>query len=168
MDPSERFIIVTGPLDGKYKNFTKKLYDDYNNYRKVVLYKTKQKGEKETPGVDGYFIDKKRFSEMVGDGNFLFYHNLPDGEFEGFSHKHASGENDWGRPLIHTCDYDEAVNFKRMLKDKCCIVYMNEFSSVKISLEENPEVSFVIEATENYDSVLSNLKYVIKKFQENE
>lgn len=167
MDPSECLIIVTGPLGGKFKKFTQLLYNDFNEYRKVVLYKTKPKEKFESAGVDGYFIDKQRFSEMVGDGKFLFYCNLPDGNFEGFSHWHASNNKDRGRPLIHTCDYDDAVVFKQKLRDNCNIVYMDELNNVKNSLEDNPEVSYVVEVTENHDSTLRELKNIINNVFKN-
>lgn len=164
MDASEHFVIITGPLGGEQKRFTKMLCDDFNHYRKIVLFKTKPKSDKETAGVDGYFIDKQRFGEMVGDSKFLFYRSLPDGNFEGFSHWHAGENNEWGRPLLHTCDYDEALNFKTMLGEKCCIVYLNNQSNIEISLEQNPEITYIVNATDTPNSVLENLKYVIKKY----
>ena len=157
-------FITTGPLGGDYKKITQMLLEDYNNFRKAVLYTTAKKKDKETVGVDGYFVNEQLFGEMVGDSKFLFYRSLPDGNFEGFSHWHAGENNEWGRPLLHTCDYDEALNFKTMLGEKCCIVYLNNQSNIEISLEQNPEITYIVNATDTPNSVLENLKFVIKKF----
>lgn len=164
MDPSERFTIITGPPDGNYNKYAKMLYDKFNYYRKVVLTKTKPQESSETSGVDGYFVSKQVFSEMVGDGKFLFYRSLPDGNYEGLSHWHASNSNDWNRPLVHSCDFYEAKNFKGILKDRCNIVYLNEISNIVISLEENSGVSYVVNNMENSEFVIEKLENVIQTF----
>ncbi|MGI9118103.1 MAG: hypothetical protein ACR2IQ_00965 [Minisyncoccia bacterium] len=158
--PNTFIFVITGSDEGDYKIITQKLLDDFSNYRKVVLYKTAPQKENETFGVDGYFIDEERFSRMVADGDLLFYEILPDKNFEGLTHKHASDENEWGRPLVHCCNSEYAETFKNMLGENCCVIYLNNTNTTNV----NPimENATVVNFTDLDEELISKLKTTIE------
>jgi guanylate kinase len=64
-------IIISSPSGAGKTSITKRLLDEYDNLKLSVSVTTRKKREGEIEGEDYFFIDDKKFTELVADGALL-------------------------------------------------------------------------------------------------
>lgn len=100
-------IIISSPSGAGKTSITKKLLAEYDNLRLSVSVTTRTKREGEIEGEDYFFIDDKKFSKLVVDGDLLEHAKVFD-NFYGTPRSFVIDQIKNGRNVIFDIDWQGA------------------------------------------------------------
>jgi len=119
-----KVIIVSAPSgSGKTTIIKHLLKQDYNLYFSVSA-TSRDKREKETNGVDYYFLSVEEFKDKIKKELFLEWEEVYENSFYGTLKNDVEKSLDSGRNIILDVDVVGAVNIKRFFKENALSVFV--------------------------------------------
>jgi guanylate kinase len=115
-----RLFVVSGPSGVGKSTLIEKFLREDRISSFSVSYTTRQMRKGEIDGQDYYFIDEKRFMDMVAEGSFLEWEKV-HGHFYGTPKKEILETLRSGRDIFLDIDVKGAINVKNEYPDACLI-----------------------------------------------
>jgi len=108
-----KLIIVTAPSGAGKTTVVKHLLQDISSLAFSVSATTRPKREKETDGIDYYFLSAEAFKQKVAQGDFVEWEEVYPGKFYGTLHSELTRLWEAGKHIIFDVDVKGAVNLEQ-------------------------------------------------------
>ena len=120
--PSPRGVlyVVSSPSGGGKGTIIKRVLDVMPDLSYSVSYTTRAPRNGEVDGREYFFVDRKRFEEMVAAGDFLEWANV-HGHLYGTSKRQVIEETEAGSDIVLEVDVQGAASVKRLGVDSVSI-----------------------------------------------
>lgn len=114
-------LIVLSAVSGAGKTtVTNRLLKSNSNFVRSISITTRKKHDNEQEGVDYFFVDQKRFDEMIKNDMFLEY-QVVHSNYYGTPKKYVFDRLNEGKDVILVIDTKGGLNIKKMFSDAVLI-----------------------------------------------
>jgi len=115
-------IVLSGPSGCGKGTVCERVLLHRDNISFSVSATTREKGEKETHGVEYFFISVDEFKQMIANNDFLEYNNY-NGNYYGTPKNYVLSKLDEGTDIILDIETNGAANVKKQYPD-CVSVFL--------------------------------------------
>lgn len=118
--PRGVLFVVSSPSGGGKGTIIKRVLDVMPDLRYSVSYTTRAPRNGEVDGREYFFVDRRRFEEMVAAGDFLEWANV-HGHLYGTSRRQVIEDTEAGSDIVLEVDVQGAASVKRLGVDSVSI-----------------------------------------------
>lgn len=126
-----KFLIITGTSGSGKTTIVEKICNMFLNIlKKSITYTTRQAREKETHGVDYYFIKVSEFLDKIRNSDFIEHEEVYKNIFYGTSALEFRQLTDRGLKIVHVCDVKGALKLQEIFGDRVKVLFLDAVDSV--------------------------------------
>ena len=114
-------LVISGPAGAGKGTVIAEMLSRCDNFELSVSATTRKPRQGETDGVDYFFLEEKKFVQMIKNGEFLEYAKVHGSCYYGTPVKYANETLESGRDMILEIDVQGAKNVKKVMPEAITI-----------------------------------------------
>lgn len=162
-----KLIVISGPSGSGKTTICNRLLKIFPELAYSVSATTREKREGEKEGVDYYFVNRKKFEEMVNDNEFIEWENV-HGNLYGTLFKDVERKQDKNLGILMDIDPKGGMNIKKKYPDSILIFLSVQSMDVLIErlkkrkTEKDIDINKRTERTKEEFELSKNYDYIIE------
>lgn len=150
-------VVFTAPSGAGKTTIVKHLLAKYPQLAFSISATTRPKREKETDGVDYYFMEQGEFKQGLAEGNFIEHEEVYEDSYYGTLKSEVDRIVELGKKVVFDIEINGAQNIKDRYDEKCLVIFVKP-PSFRVLISRLTK-----RGTETDDSLVKRIKRIKKE-----